>query len=88
MDRNDDVDCVVEPDERFFNPRWISLVLLLSVIDVFTVPLVRKKYDDGRHTEYQRLNEIAHIYQALNAANNWSGHNNALLKKKKKSKSF
>lgn len=40
----------------------------------------RKKYDEGRQTEYQRLNDIAHMYQALKAANSWSGHIRALLK--------
>ena len=49
----------------------------------FGFDVIRKKYDDGRQTEYQRLNEIAHIYQALNAANNWSGHISALLKNKR-----
>ena len=41
-----------------------------GTVDLPMVPTKRKKYDDGRHTEYQRLNEMAHIYQALNAANN------------------
>ena len=42
---------------------------VLFILDIVVGVVVRKKYDDGRQTECQRLNEIAHMYQALSAAN-------------------
>ena len=62
-------------DRTFFSVRLDSQPLLLAMPHALPaapliVLLVREKYDDGRHTEYHRLNEMAHIYHALSAANN------------------
>lgn len=61
----------VTGDPSFFFLRLISFTLRVPDFDAVTEACddAWKKNDVGRYIEYQRLNDIAHIYQALSAAN-------------------